>query len=162
MDDPNGDRERESKVGEVTRGSPLRTPEPSSSGARIKVVLGKKRFDAHDVGARYVMRKLVDAGMEVVFIRFALVEELVDAAVQEDAHVVALSSLTGGHLVVATDLMTAARAAGLADRLFVVGGIIADEDHDALRALGVDGVFGPGTNPEDVVEFIQSRAKVEI
>ena len=162
MSDSEGGPERASQVGEVTRGRPLHTPDPSGSGARIKVVLGKKRFDAHDVGARYVMRKLVDAGMEVVFIRFALVEELVDAAVQEDAHVVALSSLTGGHLVVATDLMAAARVAGLDDRLFVVGGIIADEDHDALRAVGVDGIFGPGTKPEDVVEFIQARAKMEI
>lgn len=153
--------ENTSHVGEVTRGTPLHSPTPSGAGPRVKVVLGKKRFDAHDVGARYIMRKLVEAGMEVVFIRFALVEELVDAAVQEDAQVVALSSLTGGHLVVAEDLMAAAREAGIADRLFVVGGVIADEDHEKLRSLGVGGVFGPGTKPADVVEFIRERVKVE-
>ena len=145
----------------VTRGTPLHSPEVTGSGPRVKVVLGKKRFDAHDVGARYIMRKLVEAGMEVVFIRFALVDELVDAAVQEDAQVVALSSLTGGHLVVAADLMQAAKSSGLEDRLFVLGGVIADEDHDALRAMGIDGVFGPGTKPATIVEFIRSRVVAE-
>lgn len=145
----------------VTRGTPLRSPEVAGSGPRVKVVLGKKRFDAHDVGARYIMRKLVEAGMEVVFIRFALVDELVDAAVQEDAQVVALSSLTGGHLVVAADLMEAAKAAGLDDRLFVLGGVIADEDHETLKSMGINGVFGPGTKPEAIVEFIRSRVSAE-
>jgi methylmalonyl-CoA mutase C-terminal domain/subunit len=145
---------RESLEGEVTRGHPLHAPEPSGSGEHIRVVLGKKRFDAHDVGARYVMRKLVDAGMEVVFIRFALIEELVDAAVQEDAQVISLSVLTGGHLVLAADLMDALRAAGLDDRLVIIGGVIADDDHAKLRALGVDGVFGPGSKPETIVTFI--------
>jgi len=121
------------------------------------VVLGKKRFDAHDVGARYIMRKLVDAGMEVVFIRFALIGELVDAAVQEDAEVIGLSVLTGGHLVLAADLMEALREAGLDDRLVVIGGVIADEDHAKLHSLGVDGVFGPGSKPDAIVAFINDR-----
>lgn len=143
----------------MTRGHPLHTPQPSGSGQRVKVVLGKKRFDAHDVGARYVMRKLVEAGMEVVFIRFALVDELVDAAVQEDADVVAISSLTGGHLVIAADLQEAAKAAGLDDRLFVIGGVIADEDHEKLHRLGFDGVFGPGTGPVEIIQFIRNHVK---
>ena len=152
---------RQSQVGEVTRGQPVATPQPQTSGPRIKVVLGKKRFDAHDVGARYIMRKLVDAGMEVVFTRFALVDELVDAAVQEDADVIALSSLTGGHLIVAGDLMAAAADAGIADRVFVVGGVIADQDHKKLQDLGITGVFGPGTDPQQVVEFLRENVDLE-
>jgi methylmalonyl-CoA mutase, C-terminal domain len=146
---------------ETTRGRPLNTPEPSGEGPHIKVVLGKMRFDAHDVGARYIMRRLVDAGMEVVFIRFALVSELVDAALQEDAHVIGLSSLTGGHLSVAKDLVDAVKEAGLEDRLIVIGGVIADQDVSALNALGIDGVFGPGSKPEGVIAFIQERVEVD-
>lgn len=153
----------ESQAGEVTRGTPLNSPPPGPhDGPRIRVVLGKKRFDAHDVGARYIMRKLVEAGMEAIFIRFALVEELVDAAVQEDAHVVALSILTGGHLTVAADLMAAAKEAGLDDRVFIVGGVIADEDRPKLHALGVDAVFGPGTRPDDVVRYLRENVEVNV
>lgn len=152
-----------SQAGEVTRGVPLQSPEPGpAEGRRIRVVLGKKRFDAHDVGARYIMRKLVEAGLETIFIRFAVVEELVEAAVQEDADVVALSVLTGGHLAIAADMMTAARTAGLTDRLFLVGGVIADDDRSKLRELGVDSVFGPGTRPDDVVSFIREHVDVEV
>lgn len=151
-----------SQAGEVTRGVPLRSPEPSATdGPPIRVVLGKKRFDAHDVGARYIMRKLVEAGMETIFIRFALVEELVEAAVQEDAHVIAMSVLTGGHLVIAGDLMAAAREAGLEDRLFIVGGVIADDDHPKLHDLGINAVFGPGTKPEDIVSYVRANVSVD-
>lgn len=146
-------------VSPTTKGQPLNTPEPSGDGSGIKVVLGKMRFDAHDVGARYIMRRLVEAGMEVVFIRFALVEELVDAALQEDADVIGISSLTGGHLTVGADLVRAAKEAGLDDRLLMIGGVIADNDVETLRDQGIDGAFGPGTRPEDVIEFIESHVK---
>lgn len=144
-------------VRETTRGHPINMPSPEDSGSRIRVILGKLRFDAHDVGARFVMKKLVDAGMEVVFVRFALPQELVEAALQEDAHVIGLSALTGAHLMVCEDLMAALEQAGLDDRLVVVGGVIADEDADKLRALGVDGVFGSGSKPAAVVEFIREH-----
>ena len=139
----------------MTRGTPLRSPTVEFIGPRIKVVFGKLRFDAHDVGARYIMRKMVEAGMEVVFIRFALVSELVEAALQEDADVVAMSSLTGGHLVVGQDLMEAARAMGMEDRFFIMGGVIADEDHLKLKEYGLDAVFGPGSRPDDIVRSIE-------
>jgi methylmalonyl-CoA mutase C-terminal domain/subunit len=146
----------------VTKGRPLNTPEPvAGDGPRIRVVLGKMRFDAHDVGARYIMRKLVEAGMEVIFIRFALVQELVDAALQEDVHVIGLSSLTGGHMSVARDLVEEARRAGLADRLIVVGGVIADRDVEEMRRLGVHGVFGPGSTPQQIVDFIRSNVRLD-
>ena len=146
----------------VTKGHPINTPEPAASDeAPIRVVLGKMRFDAHDVGARYVMRKLVEAGMEVVFIRFALVQELVDAAIQEDADVIGLSSLTGGHMSVATDLVAAVREAGLDDRLLVVGGVIADSDVDEMKRLGVHAVFGAGASPHDIVAFIRDHVRSE-
>lgn len=148
-------------VRETTRGRPLSTPEPAGEGPRIKVVLGKMKFDAHDVGARYIMRKLVDAGMEVVFIRFGLVDELVEAALQEDAHVIGLSSLTGGHLSVGKDLAEAAKKAGLDDRLLLIGGVIADEDVEELRRAGFDAVFGPGSDAREVVEFIRSNVRVD-
>ena len=150
------------QVRETTRGRPLLgETKVVDAGPRIRVVLGKLRMDAHDVGARYVMRKLVEAGMEVVFVRFALVAELVDAALQEDAHVVAISVLTGAHITVAGDLVKHLRDAGLDDRLVLVGGVIADEDTERLRELGVDGVFGPGSKPADMVQFIRANARVD-
>jgi methylmalonyl-CoA mutase C-terminal domain/subunit len=148
-------------AGSITRGTPLRSPAVESTGPRVKVVFGKLRFDAHDVGARYVMRKMVEAGMEVVFIRFALVSELVEAALQEDADVVAMSSLTGGHLVVGQDLMETARAMGIEDRLFIMGGVIADEDHLKLKEYGLHGVFGPGSRPVDIIGFIEENVSKE-
>jgi methylmalonyl-CoA mutase C-terminal domain/subunit len=132
------------------------------TGPPIRVVLGKMRFDAHDVGARFIMRKLVEAGMEVIFLRFALVGELVDAAVQEDAQVIGLSSLTGGHMSVVADLVAAVREAGLNDRLLVVGGVIADDDVAAMRSLGVHGVFGPGSAPAEIVEFIRNGVRTPV
>ncbi len=146
----------------VTKGRPINTPEPApSDGVPIRVVLGKMRFDAHDVGARYIMRKLVEAGMEVVFIRFALVQELIDAAVQEDADVIGLSSLTGGHMSVARDLVEAVKATGLDDRLIVVGGVIADSDVEEMKRIGVHGVFGAGASPHDIVAFIRDHVRSE-
>jgi methylmalonyl-CoA mutase, C-terminal domain len=142
-------------IGETIRGRPLGEPEPPQADQAIRVVLGKMRFDAHDVGARYVMRKLVEAGMEVIFVRFELVQELIDAAVEEDADVIGLSSLTGGHLSVAADLVEGAISAGLDDRLILVGGVIADGDAQQLRELDIDGVFGPGTSIEHIVAFIR-------
>ena len=149
------------EIGGQTRGTPLQSPEVSDTGHRIKVVFGKLRMDAHDVGARFVMRRLVDAGMEVVFVRFALVDHLVETAAQEDARVLAVSALTGGHLVVAEDMMKAVRGAGLDDCLVLMGGVIADEDHAKLRSLGVDGVFGPGSSTDDIVKFILENVSVD-
>jgi methylmalonyl-CoA mutase C-terminal domain/subunit len=142
-------------------GTPVHDPEPAPvAGTPIRVILGKMRFDAHDVGARFIMRKLVEAGMEVIFIRFALVGELVDAALQEDAQVIGLSALTGGHLSVVADLVAAVGEAGLDDRLLVVGGVIADDDVTTLKGLGVHGVFGPGSAPSEIIDFIRSHARM--
>lgn len=145
----------------TTVGRPLAMDQPETDGPRIRVVLGKMRIDAHDVGARFIMKKLVDAGMEVIFVRFANVQELVDAALQEDAHVIGLSALTGGHLSVARDLLDALGAAGLDDRVVVIGGVIADTDVETLKGMGVDAVFGPGSKPTTVVDFIRDRVDLD-
>ena len=145
---------------DTTKGVPLNTPELADEGSRIRVVLGKMRFDAHDVGARFIMRRLVDAGMEVIFVRFAIVADLVEAALQEDAHVIAISSLTGGHMTVAKNLVQSVRKAGLEDRLLLIGGVIADGDVEQIKAMGVAGVFGPGTDADSVVQFIKDRVEL--
>jgi methylmalonyl-CoA mutase C-terminal domain/subunit len=145
----------------TTKGAPLNTPQPTGDGQRIRVVLGKMRFDAHDVGARFIMHRLVEAGMEVVFVRFARVSELVEAALQEDVHVIGISSLTGGHLTVGKNLIAAVKEAGLEHRLLVIGGVIADEDVVKLKAMGIAGVFGPGSDADAVVEFIKQNVVLE-
>lgn len=123
----------------------------------IRVVLGKKHFDAHDVGLRYIAHALTSAGMEVVFMRFAETWQLAAAAADEDADVIGISILTGAHLSEAEALIAACRERGLDDRLIIMGGVIADDDIPALEAIGIERVFQPGTSPDDLVKYIQER-----
>ncbi len=128
-------------------------------GHPIKVVVAKPGLDGHDRGARVIARALRDAGMEVVYTGiFQTPEAIFQTVVQEDAEVLGLSSLSGAHLEYARDLAGLLQAHGLEDVLFVVGGTIPGRDADALRAIGVAEVFGPGTHTDDVIEFIERRA----
>lgn len=128
-------------------------------GHPIKVVVAKPGLDGHDRGARVIARALRDAGMEVVYTGiFQTPEAIFQTVVQEDAEVLGLSSLSGAHLEYARDLAALLQAHGLEDVLFVVGGTIPGGDADALRAIGVAEVFGPGTHTDDVIEFIERRA----
>ncbi len=157
---PAEDRSFEKHMTLTTRGEPINMPSAGDPSAqRVRVVFGKLGFDAHDVGARFVMKKLVDAGMEVIFVRFDLAKELVNIAVQDDADVIALSVLTGGHLTVAADLAAAMDDAGIDDCLAIIGGVIADSDAPELHRLGIHGVFGPGSDPDAIVEFIRSNVR---
>lgn len=124
-----------------------------------KVVVAKPGLDGHDRGARVIARALRDAGMEVVYTGiFQSPESILAAVLQEDAQVLGLSSLSGAHLEYARDLAELLRANGLDDVLFVVGGTIPDADAAELQAVGVAGVFGPGTHTDEVIEFIERRA----
>ena len=124
-----------------------------------KVVVAKPGLDGHDRGARVIARALREAGMEVVYTGiFQSPESILAAVLQEDAQVLGLSSLSGAHLEYARDLAELLRANGLDDVLFVVGGTIPEADAEELQALGVAGVFGPGTTTAEVVAFIEQRA----
>jgi methylmalonyl-CoA mutase C-terminal domain/subunit len=129
----------------------------SVSEAPIKVLLAKKKIDVHGRGSKLIARELRDAGMEVVYFRFGVVDEIAEAAVQEDAEVVALSIMTGGHVEIAQRLIPALRERGLDRVLVIMGGTIPEVDFPPLQALGVHRVFLPGIPGGAVADYIRER-----
>jgi methylmalonyl-CoA mutase C-terminal domain/subunit len=132
--------------------------------ARIRVVIAKPGLDGHDRGARVIARALRDSGMEVIYTGLRQTpEQIVAAALQEDADVIGLSILSGAHMHICPRIMTLLQEKGLNDVLVVVGGIIPDIDIPKLREIGVRGVFLPGTPMQEIVEFIRKnvRSRVE-
>jgi methylmalonyl-CoA mutase, C-terminal domain len=132
--------------------------------SRIRVVVAKPGLDGHDRGAKVIARALRDAGMEVIYTGLRQTpEQIVTAAVQEDADVIGLSILSGAHMHICPRIMELLREQQIDDVLVVVGGIIPDADVSRLHAIGIAGVFQPGTPMQEIVEFIRTHvtAKVE-
>jgi len=131
---------------------------------RIRVVIAKPGLDGHDRGARVIARALRDAGMEVIYTGLRQTpEQIVAAALQEDADVIGLSILSGAHMHICPRIMALLQEKNLQDVLVVVGGIIPDVDIPKLEEMGVRGVFLPGTPMQEIVEFIRKnvRSRVE-
>ncbi len=127
---------------------------------RIRVVIAKPGLDGHDRGAKVIARSLRDAGMEVVYTGLRQTpEQIVEAALQEDADVVGVSILSGAHNHVCPRLMALLAEKGAEDVLVVVGGIIPDADVPRLRAIGIEGIFQPGTPMQAIVDFITTHAR---
>jgi methylmalonyl-CoA mutase C-terminal domain/subunit len=126
----------------------------------LKVLIAKPGLDGHDRGAKVLARGLRDEGFEVVYTGLRQTPEMVaTAALQEDVDVVGLSILSGAHMTLVPRVTKLLREAGLNDVLTVVGGIIPDDDADALRAAGVAAIFGPGTTIAEVAEFLRTSAR---
>jgi methylmalonyl-CoA mutase C-terminal domain/subunit len=126
----------------------------------IRVVIAKPGLDGHDRGAKVIARGLRDAGMEVIYTGLRQTpEQIVSAALQEDADVVGLSILSGAHNQICSRLMELLREKGLEDVLVVVGGIIPDADIPKLQALGITGIFLPGTRMQAIVDFITGNVR---
>ena len=124
--------------------------------APIRVVIAKPGLDGHDRGAKVVARALRDAGMEVIYTGLRQTpEQIANAVVQEDAAVLGMSILSGAHNQIFPEVLRFLKEKGAGDVLVFAGGIIPDEDIPALKALGIREVFQPGTNTEDVVEFVR-------
>jgi len=124
----------------------------------IRVVIAKPGLDGHDRGAKVIARALRDAGMEVIYTGLRQTpEQIVEAALQEDAGVIGLSILSGAHNHACPRIMELLREKGLDNVLVVVGGIIPDADLPGLRAVGIEGVFQPGTPMRDIVHFIRTH-----
>ena len=124
----------------------------------IKVVLAKPGLDGHDQGAKVVVRAMLDAGFDVYYTGLRQTpEQVVAAALREKADVIALSSMAGSHLPFCTRLKPLLEAAGLGDKLWVIGGNLPAQDHDALRALGFKGIFPTGSKFGDIVKYIQDN-----
>ena len=128
--------------------------------SKIRVVIAKPGLDGHDRGAKVIARALRDAGMEVIYTGLRQTpEQVVSAALQEDADVIGLSILSGAHNHICPRVMELLHAQGLDDVLVVVGGIIPDVDIPKLREMGVKGIFLPGTPMQEIVEFIQTNVR---
>jgi methylmalonyl-CoA mutase C-terminal domain/subunit len=129
----------------------------------LRVVIAKPGLDGHDRGAKVIARALRDAGMEVIYTGLRQTpEQIVHAALQEDADVIGLSILSGAHNHIAPRLMQLVREQGLDDVLVVIGGIIPDVDVPKLQAIGIKGIFQPGTPMQDIVAFIRAHARARL
>jgi methylmalonyl-CoA mutase C-terminal domain/subunit len=124
----------------------------------IRVVVSKIGLDGHDRGAKVIARGFRDAGMEVIYAGLRRrPDELAEIVLQEDADVLGLSILSGAVVPLASAMTEALRARGLDHVVVLVGGIIPPPVAAALRELGIEGSFGPGTSLEDVIGFTREE-----
>ncbi|RLB15412.1 MAG: methylmalonyl-CoA mutase [Deltaproteobacteria bacterium] len=127
---------------------------------KIRVLAAKPGLDGHDRGVKVLASALMDAGMEVIYTGLRQTPaQIVEAAVQEDVDVIAMSILSGAHDYHFPKVMELLKERGIDDVLVLGGGIIPDEDVSALKECGIAAIFGPGTNTEDVVRYIRKNLK---
>jgi len=123
---------------------------------KIRVLVGKPGLDGHDRGAKVVAAALRDAGMEVIYTGLHQTpEQIVEAAVQEDVDVVALSVLSGAHMTLFPEVQRLMEERGIGEKLLTGGGIIPADDQAELLARGVGKLFGPGSSTVDIVAYIR-------
>jgi len=126
----------------------------------IRVLVAKPGLDGHDRGAKVIARALRDAGMEVIYTGLRQTPEMiVNAALQEDVEVIGLSILSGAHNAIVPRVMDLLREKDMADVRVIVGGIVPDQDAEALRRQGVAAVFQPGASLESIVDFIRQAVR---
>jgi methylmalonyl-CoA mutase C-terminal domain/subunit len=124
---------------------------------KIRVIVAKPGLDGHDRGAKVVARALRDAGMDVIYTGLRQTPEMIaEAALQEDVDVVGLSILSGAHMALAPRVLDLLKANGQVNVKVFIGGIIPDEDVPKLKALGVAGVYGPGTLTETIIADVRA------
>jgi methylmalonyl-CoA mutase C-terminal domain/subunit len=132
----------------------------STTTAQIRVLIAKPGLDGQDRGAKVVARALRDGGCEVIYTGIRQTPEMIaEAALQEDVDVVGLSILSGAHLELFPRIVDELKKRDVSDVLLFCGGIIPEEDTDALTKLGFKAVFRPGTNTQDIVKFVYENVK---
>jgi methylmalonyl-CoA mutase C-terminal domain/subunit len=125
-----------------------------------RVVVEKPGLDVHDRGAKVIARALRDAGREVIYTGLRQTpEQIVMAALQEDADVIGLSILSGAHMHICRRVMDLIAEKGLSHVIVLVGGIIPDADVPLLEAMGITGIFQPGSSTDRIVAFIHDRVE---
>ena len=127
---------------------------------RIRVLIAKPGLDGHDRGAKIVVRALIDAGFEVIYTGLRQPPEAVaQIALEEDVDVIGLSSMAGSHVSYCQRLKKLLIEKGLDDKLWIIGGSIPAPDQEALKELGLDGIFPAGARLEEIVDFINERCQ---
>jgi methylmalonyl-CoA mutase C-terminal domain/subunit len=127
---------------------------------KVRVLVAKPGLDGHDRGAKVIARALRDAGMEVIYTGLRQTPEMiVNASLQEDVDVIGLSILSGAHNAIVPRVMDLLKQNQMDDVLVLVGGIIPDQDIEALKKIGVAAIFQPGTPMDSIIEFIRTNVK---
>jgi methylmalonyl-CoA mutase, C-terminal domain len=124
--------------------------------SKIRVVVAKPGLDGHDRGAKIIARALRDAGMEVIYTGLHQTpEQIAETVIQEDAHAVGLSILSGAHMTLVPRVVDLLKQQGADDVIVTVGGTIPAEDIAELKRLGVAEVFTPGASTQEIVDYIR-------
>ncbi|MHA1674878.1 MAG: cobalamin B12-binding domain-containing protein [Promethearchaeota archaeon] len=127
---------------------------------KIRLIVAKPGLDGHDRGAKVISRGLRDAGFEVIYTGLHQTpEDIVQSVIQEDPDALLLSILSGAHPVLLPEIMKQLKANEIDDILVLGGGIIPEEDFPALKEVGVEAVFGPGTKIQEIADFIRANLK---
>jgi methylmalonyl-CoA mutase C-terminal domain/subunit len=133
---------------------------PLDAGRRVRIVVAKPGLDGHDQGAKVVVRALMDAGFEVIYTGLRQTpESIAQIALEEDVDVIALSSMAGSHLPFCAKLKPLLEAAGLTDKLWVIGGNLPAQDQPRLRELGFKGIFPTRSKLTDLVGYISENVR---
>ncbi len=132
---------------------PVQVPEK-----KIRVLLAKPGLDGHDRGIKVVARALKDAGMEVIYMGLRVSpEQVVAAAIQEDADVVGISNHSAAHIPINREILGLLKEKNAAHVAVVAGGTILKDDELQLKKMGVAACFCPGTDTNDIVNFIKEK-----
>jgi methylmalonyl-CoA mutase C-terminal domain/subunit len=124
----------------------------------LRIIVAKPGLDGHDRGAKVVARALRDAGMEVVYTGLHQTpEQIVEAALQEDADAIGLSVLSGAHMTLFARVVELLRERGADDIVVFGGGIIPEADIPELERLGVRKVFTPGASMREIVDWVRAN-----
>ena len=127
---------------------------------KIRVVPAKPGLDGHDRGAKVIARAFLDAGFEVVYTGLRQTpEQIVNAALQEDADVIGLSVLSGAHMTLCPRITELMKKEGLDDVMLLVGGIIPDQDTQELKKCGVSEIFQPGASTQNIVAYVKENVR---
>ena len=127
---------------------------------KIRIVMAKPGLDGHDRGIKVLAAAYRDAGMEVIYLGLRQTPEMiVSSALQEDADVIALSSLNNAHNTIFVNVLSLMEEKRLDNVLLVGGGIIPKKDMEVLENKGVGKLFGPGTPVQDTIDYITSWVK---
>jgi len=121
---------------------------------RIRIVVARLGMDAHWRGSIVVARALRDAGMEVIYLGNQMPENIVATAIQEDADVVGLSTLSGNHMVLAPEVVRLLREEDVEEPKVILGGAIPPDDVPRLKEAGIAEVFGPGTPLKKIINVV--------
>jgi methylmalonyl-CoA mutase C-terminal domain/subunit len=128
----------------------------SSKQTKTRLLVGKVGLDGHDRGVKVIARGLRDAGYEVIYTGLHQTPEMVvETAIQEDVAGIGLSILSGAHNTLVPRVVDLLKERGADDIIVFVGGIVPKDDMPKLQAIGVRGIFTPGTTIADIVAFVK-------